>query len=232
MKENMKNTFVKSTSSMRRGLVVGTIIEFIIGLVMIIDPASSSGALGYIVGACFFAYAVAVLIMFFVHPIISFFSLDVLSAVVAVILGIVIFSHPNSIMYALSIAIGIMLIFVGCMAVYLGIAFGLFGVRNWWLCIVASAVFVIAGIVIIFNLRSASSAIMVFTGLILLLEGCANIAAAVKLKSFAKDVDKTATEVENAVNEASDLSDDKQDAVEVDYKDVDNNSKSDDDKKE
>lgn len=171
-------------SKTRKNFIWASVFELILGLIMIFAPEVSSGAVGYIIGAAFLVYGIAMIVMFIMEPLFAAFGIDLISGIISILCSFFIFAHPDTIMGIVAVMLGLFVIFTGFMAMRWSVILAPMGYKNWWLILIASIVFTLCGVIILFNPMNSSDVLMIFIGIVLAAESIANFVGLKKYPTF------------------------------------------------
>ncbi len=155
------------------GASIGVIV---LGLILIFKPTMSAVTLCYIVGGMMAAFGVVKIIGFFSKDQFRLaFQFDLALGIFSIVVGAFIAVKAKEIMLILPTIIGIFIIIDGVFKVQTAIDAKRFGIIRWKTIMLLALFCVVLGIILIVDPYEATKALMIFTGVCLLVDGIQNI---------------------------------------------------------
>ncbi len=153
--------------------LIAALILIIIGVTILIAPDETSTVLVYVVGALITAAGIVRTVLYFsrnerTSPF-SFGGLTVGLTLLAV--GILLLLRPDILKSILSIVLGCLLIFSGFGNLQTAVELARLKVAKWWLPLIFALLAIVCGVIAVTGLISVTSALMIFLGVALCVEG-------------------------------------------------------------
>lgn len=185
---------IKKLKNIYNASMIFSIILAIIGLIMIIIPNISLDiickllAIYLIIQGVFFCYMNfcdrAMILPF------EIFGIGVLS----IIMGIVIFIHPNYLETILGILVGIWIILQSITDISISIS-----LKNtkapWLLTLLLASISILAGIILLFNPEESASALIMWIGIILLINSISSLIDKIIFKKYMIELENRTKEI-------------------------------------
>lgn len=158
------------------GYIIISAALCILGIILIAVPDFSISVLGILCGIIFTLFGMIKLVGFFSKDLYRLaFQYDLAFGIMMIIIGIIMLTHPGSLMNFLSITLGISVLADGLFKIQIAMDSRIFGIRQWWLILVCSILTVICGSILIFRPSESSTALTVILGISMLAEGILNL---------------------------------------------------------
>lgn len=188
----MKEVFKKTTIS----IICSSIIAFIIGLIMVVNPDISLKTIGIIVGIYFIVHGIALLVLN--YKVSAYFvPMDgIMSGLLSVILGIVLIAMPKILSAALALALGVWIILSSINMIKMAVVIK--EEASWILFLFLGLVDLIAGIIILFNPFITALSLTVLAGIVIMVHAIINIIDMIVIKKNVKTITKA---IENTIKE-------------------------------
>ena len=189
----MKDIFKKVTIS----IICSSIIAFIIGLILVINPSMSLETIGIMVGIYIIIHGVSLIVLDFkaIKYCIPFDG--IMSGLLSIVLGVLLIAMPNILSTAFGIALGIWVILSSVNTIKMSLA-----IRNvstvWVLLLLLGILDLVAGIIILFNPFASSLSATMLGGIIIMAHSVITIIDMIVIKKNVKEISKV---VENSIKE-------------------------------
>ena len=187
----MKEIFNKTTMS----IILSSIISFILGLILVINPGLTLKTIGVVVGIYIIIHGLVLLVLDFKVSRLYIPFDGIMSGILSIILGIVLIALPGLLSAIFALAIGVWIILSSVNIIKMAIAVKN-QTSNWFLLLLFGILDLIAGIIVIFNPFESSMSITMFVGIIIMIHSVINIVDMIVIKKNVKDVTKA---IENAI---------------------------------
>lgn len=170
---------MRSVAPMRTakiGYIVISSVLCLLGILLIAIPGFSVKALGVICGIILLAFGVIKLIGFFSKDLFRLaFQYDLAFGILMMILGILLFVHPDGLMNFICIAMGIFILAEALFKVQIALEAKPFGIKEWWLIMAFAVLAGICGLLLLFRPGESARVLTVLVGITLLAEGLLNL---------------------------------------------------------
>lgn len=158
------------------GYIIISAALCILGIILIAVPDFSAAMLGIICGIIFTLFGMIKLVGFFSRDLYRLaFQYDLAFGIMMIIIGIIMLTHPGSLINFICITLGISVLADGLFKIQIAMDSRVFGIRQWWLILACSILTVICGSILIFRPSESSTVLTVILGISLLAEGILNL---------------------------------------------------------
>lgn len=172
-------TDVRSVAPMRTakiGSIAVALLMLAAGIGLLVKPDVSTALIGELVGIGMIACGVFRLIGYFSKDLYRLaFQYDLIFGTVLMIVGIVLLTKPQGLLYVLSITTGICVIADGLMKLRISSDSHHFGIKSWWLIAGTAALTLVLGALLVFCPAESVRLVTRCLGLVLLAEGILNL---------------------------------------------------------
>ena len=170
---------MRSVTPMRAaktGYIIMSVLLCVLGVVLFVWPGVSVAVIGELLGIGMIVFGAVKVAGYLSRDLFRLaFQYDLAFGVLLMALGIVTLTHPGETIGFLCVVYGILVLSDGLFKVQIAMDAKPFGIRKWWLILVAAVVTCVFGCVLIFR-PSASLAVMTeLLGISLILDGVLNI---------------------------------------------------------
>lgn len=196
----------KEVGTFRRDFVFTALALIAVGVLFVSLPEKSTELICYITAGLLCAWGIIKLFMYISSEAKGFGSFGLVTSVSLIIGGIAIFVRPEFFAGIIAAFFGCVMVIDGVLKVQYGIDLAKIGAKKYFVVLIIAAVFIILGLLIIFNPFDTAVLFMVFAGISLILNGLSDLFTAI----YVSKVLKKLRQKERSIT----LSDD-------DYKDVD-----------
>lgn len=160
-----------------------------IGTLFVLMPGKSSSIICYTVASLLCVWGIIKLFMYFAQERKEIFSsMGLVSSVALIILGISIFITPAFFEGVIATVFGFVMIVDGVLKLQYSLDILRLGAKNWWIIMIISGVFVVAGLVVVFNPLFSAKALMMFAGICLIVNGVSDLYTAFFISRILKKV--------------------------------------------
>ena len=168
----------KSLKSYKTWAIVISAVTMVLGLVMICWPGVSAVAVCYLMGAVCIAAGIYEIIRYFDLGLIGvLFRYDLFLGIMSVLAGVLLILHPNGALVILPVILGFYIILASVFSIQISTEARHFGFSGWWASLVMGIAGAVLGVLMILDPFSGAAALMVFTGVSLLVTGIESIYA-------------------------------------------------------
>ncbi|MCI2049220.1 MAG: DUF308 domain-containing protein [Lachnospiraceae bacterium] len=185
--------------------IVAAVASILFGVILVVWTGSALATIVRILAVILIAAGAASIIIFFVRK--SALLLDTASFVVGVILvllGIMIAVYPDWLVAVFPVVMGIVIILSGIEDLGETFTLGHAGFGKWWVSLIISAALIALGLFVLFNPLKIAGAIIKVIGIILIINGAADLYVIFCLKTVAKDVRQDVQAVDVEAEEIND----------------------------
>lgn len=160
----------------KTGYVILSTLLCIAGLLLIIKPDISISVVGIATAIMMISFGVIKIIGFFSKDLYRLaFEYDLAFGVLLVVLGVIEFINPGTIMTVLCTTLGIAALADGLFKIQISIKAKPFGIASWWIILILAIITSGIGISLLINPAAASTTLMVLLGIALIIEGVLNL---------------------------------------------------------
>lgn len=152
----------------------------VLGLVMVFWPGISAVAICYLMGAVCIAAGFYEIIRYFDLGLIGvLFRYDLFLGIMSVLAGVLLLLHPNGALVILPVILGFYIILASVFSIQISTEARHFGFSGWWGALLLGIAGAVLGVLMIFDPFKGAKALMIFTGISLLVTGVESIYAIV-----------------------------------------------------
>lgn len=166
-----------------------SIIYIILGLIFILWPGASVLSICYIVGAVILVLGLIKVISWFSYnynQANSTFTFDFAYGIIATLLGLFMLLFPNTIVSALPIVLGILVLFDSIMRIQIAFDLKSASSKRFTSTLILALLTGVFGLIIMFNPFKVALTLTVFIGIVFLISGAVNLLNYVSVKKLLK----------------------------------------------
>ena len=168
----------KSLKTYKTWAIVLAVVTMVLGLVMVFWPGISAVAICYLMGAVCIAAGIYEIIRYFDLGLIGvLFRYDLFLGIMSVLAGVLLLLHPNGALVILPVILGFYIILASVFSIQISTEARHFGFSGWWGALLLGIAGAVLGVLMIFDPFKGAKALMVFTGISLLVTGIESIYA-------------------------------------------------------
>ena len=168
----------KSLKTYKTLAIVLSAVTMALGLVMICWPNISAVAICYLMGAVCIVVGIYEIIRYFDLGLIGvLFRYDLFLGIMSVLAGILLVLHPDGGVVILPVVLGFYIILASVFSIQISTEARHFGFSGWWGALLLGIAGAILGVLMILDPFRGAAALMVFTGISLLVTGVESIYA-------------------------------------------------------
>lgn len=168
----------KSLKTYKALAIVLSVVTMALGLVMICWPNISAVAICYLMGAVCIVVGIYEIIRYFDLGLIGvLFRYDLFLGIMSVLAGILLVLHPDGGVVILPVVLGFYIILASVFSIQISTEARHFGFSGWWGALLLGIAGAILGVLMILDPFRGAAALMVFTGISLLVTGVESIYA-------------------------------------------------------
>lgn len=168
----------KSLKTYKTLAIVLSVVTMALGLVMICWPSISAVAICYLMGAVCIVVGIYEIIRYFDLGLIGvLFRYDLFLGIMSVLAGILLVLHPDGGVVILPVVLGFYIILASVFSIQISTEARHFGFSGWWGALLLGIAGAILGVLMILDPFRGAAALMVFTGISLLVTGVESIYA-------------------------------------------------------
>lgn len=173
---------MRSTWPMRvakTGYIVISVLLLVLGAALLIWPEASVRWIGMLLGIGMIVFGIIKLVGYFSRDLFRLaFQYDLAFGVLLIALGVITLVQPNGTMSFLCVVYGIPVLADGLFKVQIALDSRRFGIRRWWLIMLAAAVTVLLGVLLVLRPAEAARTLAWMMGLSLVVDSVLNIIVA------------------------------------------------------
>lgn len=197
----------KNVGTLQKDFIYTALALIAVGVMFVVLPKSSAALICYITAGLMCIWGIIKLMMYLRSNVgQAFGSFGLVTSVSLIIGGIAIFINPEFFAGVIATIFGCAMIVDGVLKVQYGIDLSRIGGKYWWVVLIVAAVFIAAGLIVVFNPFFGAVAVMTFLGVMLIIDGISDLITAFYVSRVLKKFTKLSTKI---------------DLDEDDYKDVD-----------
>lgn len=197
----------RKVGTFRRDFIYTALALIAVGVMFVVLPEKSTKLICYITAGLLCVWGIIKLMMYIRSDVNEAFgSFGLVTSVSLIIGGIAIFVKPEFFAGVIATIFGCIMIVDGVLKVQYAIDLSRIGAKFWWLILSMAAVFITAGLIVVFNPFSAVVTFMVFAGIALIIDGISDLITAFYISRVLKMISNPEIRI--------DLNED-------DYKDID-----------
>lgn len=184
--------FMKSIiQDMKHNYFINAVIMVILGIVLVIWPHILGVMLCYLLGGALIVMGVFQLISFLRGERLGFYNKFVMMmGIVLVLLGIWICAQPRIVLSIIPVVVGIIVLIHGLMDIQYTLDIKKAGSEKWWIALIAAALTLIVGLLLVLNPFTAYEITMVLLGVAMLYDGGSDLALLLFSYLAQRDTDK------------------------------------------
>ena len=168
----------KSLKTYKTLAIVLSVVTMALGHVMICWPNISAVAICYLMGAVCIVAGIYEIIRYFDLGLIGvLFRYDLFLGIMSVLAGILLVLHPDGGVVILPVVLGFYIILASVFSIQISTEARHFGFSGWWGALLLGIAGAILGVLMILDPFRGAAALMVFTGISLLVTGVESIYA-------------------------------------------------------
>ncbi len=173
---------MRSTWPMRvakTGYIVISVLLLVLGAALLIWPEASVRWIGMLLGIGMIVFGIIKLVGYFSRDLFRLaFQYDLAFGVLLIALGVITLVQPNGTMSFLCVVYGIPVLADGLFKVQIALDSRRFGIRRWWLIMLAAAVTVLLGVLLVLRPVEGARTLVWMMGLSLVVDSVLNIIVA------------------------------------------------------
>ena len=184
--------FMKSIiQDMKHNYFINAVIMVILGIVLVIWPHILGVMLCYLLGGALIVMGDFQLISFLRGERLGFYNKFVMMmGIVLVLLGIWICAQPRIVLSIIPVVVGIIVLIHGLMDIQYTLDIKKAGSEKWWIALIAAALTLIVGLLLMLNPFTAYEITMVLLGVAMLYDGGSDLALLLFSYLAQRDTDK------------------------------------------
>ncbi len=176
---------------MKHNYFINAVIMVILGIVLVIWPHILGVMLCYLLGGALIVMGIFQLISFLRGERLGFYNKFVMMmGIVLVLLGIWICAQPRIVLSIIPVVVGIIVLIHGLMDIQYTLDIKKAGSEKWWIALIAAALTLIVGLLLVLNPFTAYEITMVLLGVAMLYDGGSDLALLLFSYLAQRDTDK------------------------------------------
>ena len=179
----------RKVGTFRRDFIYTALALIAVGVMFVVLPEKSTKLICYITAGLLCVWGIIKLMMYIRSDVNEAFgSFGLVTSVSLIIGGIAIFVKPEFFAGVIATIFGCIMIVDGVLKVQYAIDLSRVGAKFWWLILSMAAVFIAAGLIVVFNPFSAVVTFMVFAGIALIIDGISDLITAFYISRVLKKI--------------------------------------------
>ena len=170
---------MRSTAPMKVakiGYIAMSVLSLVLGVVLIAKPDISMKTVGTVLGVIMIAFGIVKLVGYFSKDLFRLaFEYDLAAGILMILIGTVLVSNPARALEFFCTVLGILVLADGLFKIQISIDSKRFGIRLWWLILVAAIITGALGVALIFAPEESVRVMTILLGVTLLCDGILNI---------------------------------------------------------
>ena len=180
---------IKKIRGIKIELIIISIALFVLGLFLTIFPEVSQIIICRAVGIALCVWGVLRLMTYFrMSREDVFVSFGLVQGISLLAFGIFFVMRPEAIAVFFGTAIAIIIIIDGILKLQYAIEFYHMEAQRWWIEAIVAALMVVMGVVALFNPFGSSTVLMMFVGIVLMVEGLSDLISIIRISAFIKNL--------------------------------------------
>lgn len=180
---------IKKIKGIKIELIIISVVLFALGLFLVVFPEISQLVICKAVGIALCVWGVLRLITYFSMAKEEVFgSFGLVQGISLLAFGIFFVMKPEVIAMFFGTVLAIVIVIDGILKLQYGMEFYRMEAKNWWIEVVAAALMVVMGIIALLNPFGSSVALMIFIGVVLMIEGASDLISIIRISSFVKRI--------------------------------------------
>ena len=168
----------KSLKTYKTWAIMLAVVTMVLGLIMVFWPGISAVAICYLMGAVCIAAGIYEIIRYFDLGLIGvLFRYDLFLGIMSVLAGVLLLLHPNGALVILPVILGFYIILASVFSIQISTEARHFCFSGWWGALLLGIAGAVLGVLMILDPFKGAKALMVFTGMSLLVTGIESIYA-------------------------------------------------------
>lgn len=178
---------IKKIKGIKIELIIISIVLFALGLFLVIYPELSQLIICKAVGIALCVWGVLRLITYFSMAKEEIFgSFGLVQGISLLAFGLFFVMKPEVIAMFFGTILAIVIIIDGILKLQYGIEFYHMKADKWWIEAAVAAFMVVMGVIALFNPFDSSVALMIFIGIVLMVEGVSDLISIIRISAFVK----------------------------------------------
>lgn len=156
--------------------IICSVLLCVIGVTLICWPTLSTQVLCTILGIVSLVYGVEKILGYFSRDMYHLaFQFDLALGIFVVLIGLVLLLHPGQVMSLVAFIIGLFMLVEGVFKIQTSVDAQRFGLGRWWLILLGALASIALGMLLLFDPFEGGTALMVFIGISLVIDGLQNL---------------------------------------------------------
>lgn len=192
------NSIYKKLKAIKMEIIIVSVALFVLGLLLVIFPTASQEIISKGIGVALCVWGVLRLINYFrIAGSEILGSYGLVQGVTLLAFGMFFVIKPEAIAVFLGTALAIIIIVDGILKLQYAVDFYHLESDKWWIELVGAVIMVVIGVVALFNPFSTSSALIVFIGIALMIEGIWDFVSLMRIVSITKKAGKVIQDIKD-----------------------------------
>lgn len=176
----------RENKKLRNEFFLTSLAMIAVGIMLVFFPETSGKMICYLSGCVLLAWGVIKLIMYFVGEVELFGSFRLVSSVALLMCGAAALINPEFFAGILPTIFGCVMVIDGVLKLQYSIDLAKIKSKWWWIVLILSLLLVSMGLLIVFNPWSWLVGLMIFTGILLIVNGVIDIIVVLYIESAIK----------------------------------------------
>ena len=195
-------TFRGTIKEIRKDIFVIAGAMIIAGILFVAFPDTTQKTICYCIAAVLAILGIVRLIAYFKRDRMAVFtSYDLVAGAVLLIVGIYIFVKPDVFAAFVFVAIGIIIIADGFLLIQYAVDLLRIKSQQWWILLIIALITIAAGVVVVINPFTSGKILLMFAGILLIIEGVSDILVVLLVSNKVKNLRNAIKEAEAEASE-------------------------------
>lgn len=200
---------MKDVKKIKNAYVSTSLISFVLGLFLVLKPATSGHIISYILGACFIFYGIVHIVTYIIAKNENFYQYDLAKGIITVSIGIFFILRPSFIISILPTLLGFAILVNGIFGIQSSINMLRATSKGWLAVFIPAIITIILGMLIVINPFEWAKMLLVIIGGCLIWNGVSNFWTHICISRKFKEVQSKTQPIDTTADESNDINEDK-----------------------
>lgn len=186
----------------KRHFILVSVLYLILGIILIIWPATSLTVVCYVLGAIMILYGLLQVVRYFsLDKEFRIFKLDLFIGIVSLVFGIFTLVSPGMIISILPVIVGIFFLVEAVIKIQNAVELNRAGFDNWWLVLLVGILVAALGVLLLINPFAAMTTFVMVIGICLIVDSAASIWSVYCVSKRVRQVQEMEKIMDEAIND-------------------------------
>lgn len=200
---------MKDVKKIKNAYVSTSLISFVLGLFLVLKPATSGNIISYILGTCFIFYGVVHIVTYIIAKNENFYQYDLAKGIITVSIGIFFILRPSFIISILPTLLGFAILVNGIFGIQSSINMLRATSKGWLAVFIPAIITIILGMLIVINPFEWAKMLLVIIGGCLIWNGVSNFWTHICISKKFKEVQSKTQPIDTTADESNDINQNK-----------------------